>query len=257
MIKNIFQVLGRKTLAFFEEFGQISILLFSMIKNLKNIHRTRKVILRQMEHIGVDSLPLVIIISIFTGAVAAWQAAYQLKGIAPLSLLGGTTSRAIITELGPVLTGIVIAGRVGASIAAELGTMKVTEQIDALEIMAIDPIRYLAMPRFLASVLMMPILVIFANTIAISGAFVVSDYFLNAPVNVFFNSVRQFFVFSDLTGGLIKTVVFGGVTALMGCHIGFKTEGGAEGVGLATIRSFVMSAAMILILDYFLWTLLF
>lgn len=257
MFANIFQVLGRKTLAFLEEFGQISILLFGMIKNFKNIHRTRKTILHQMEHIGVDSLPLVIIISIFTGAVAAWQAAYQLKGIAPMSLLGGTTSRAIITELGPVLTGIVIAGRVGASIAAELGTMKVTEQIDALEIMAIDPVRFLAMPRFLASVLMMPILVIFANTIAIAGAFVVSDYFLNVPFNVFFNSVRQFFVFSDLTGGLIKTVVFGGVTALLGCHIGFRTGGGAEGVGLATIRSFVMSAAMILILDYFLWTLLF
>jgi phospholipid/cholesterol/gamma-HCH transport system permease protein len=257
MFANIFQVLGRKTIAFLEEFGQISILLFGMIKNLKNIHRTRKTILHQMEHIGVDSLPLVIIISIFTGAVAAWQAAYQLKGIAPMSLLGGTTSRAIITELGPVLTGIVIAGRVGASIAAELGTMKVTEQIDALEIMAIDPVRFLAMPRFLASVLMMPILVIFANTIAIAGAFVVSDYFLNVPFNVFFNSVRQFFVFSDLTGGLIKTVVFGGVTALLGCHIGFRTGGGAEGVGLATIRSFVMSAAMILILDYFLWTLLF
>ncbi len=257
MIKNIFQALGQKTLAFLEEFGQISILLWGMIKNLKNIPRTRKGILYQMEHIGVDSLPLVIIISIFTGAVAAWQAAYQLKGIAPLSLLGGTTSRAIITELGPVLTGIVIAGRVGASIAAELGTMKVTEQIDALEIMAIDPIRFLAMPRFLASVLMMPVLVIFANSIAIAGAFVVSDYFLNVPFGVFFNSVRQFFVFSDMTGGLIKTIIFGGITALLGCHIGFRTTGGAEGVGLSTIRSFVMSAAMILILDYFLWTLLF
>ncbi|MBT8382295.1 MAG: ABC transporter permease, partial [Ignavibacteria bacterium] len=127
-----------------------------------------------MEHIGVNSLPLVLIIAVFTGAVAAWQAAYQLQGLAPMSILGGTTSRAIITELGPVLTGIVIAGRVGASIAAELGTMKVTEQIDALEIMAIDPIRFLAMPRMLASVLMMPILVIFANTIAVFGAFVVS-----------------------------------------------------------------------------------
>jgi len=161
----------------------------------------------QMQHIGVDSLPLVIIIATFTGAVAAWQAAYQLKGIAPLSLLGGTTSRAIITELGPVLTGIVIAGRVGASIAAEIGTMKVTEQIDALETMAIDPVRYLAMPRFLAAILMMPILVIFANTIAVAGAYVVSDYFLQVPYSVFFGSVRQFFEFSDLTGGLIKTVV--------------------------------------------------
>ncbi|GIK20760.1 MAG: ABC transporter permease [Ignavibacteriota bacterium] len=210
-----------------------------------------------MEHIGVNSLPLVLIIAIFTGAVAAWQAAYQLKGIAPLSFLGGATTRAIITELGPVLTGIVIAGRVGASIAAELGTMKVTEQIDALETMAISPVRYLAMPRFLASVLMMPVLVVFANTIAVLGAYIVSNYFLGVSFAVFFNSVNRFFNFSDLISGLIKTVFFGGVTSLLGCHIGFKTTGGAEGVGLATIRSFVISAALILILDYVLWMLIF
>ena len=190
MLTNIVQALGKKTLSFLEEFGQISILFFNIIRNIKNVPRTAKVILHQMEHIGVNSLPLVLIIAVFTGAVAAWQAAYQLKGLAPMSILGGTTSRAIITELGPVLTGIVIAGRVGASIAAELGTMKVTEQIDALEIMAIDPIRYLAMPRMLASLLMMPILVIFANTIAVFGAFIVSNYFLNVTFQVFFDSVK-------------------------------------------------------------------
>ncbi|MBZ0200102.1 MAG: ABC transporter permease [Ignavibacteriaceae bacterium] len=210
-----------------------------------------------MEHIGVNSLPLVIIIAVFTGAVAAWQAAYQLKGIAPLSFLGAATSRAIITELGPVLTGIVIAGRVGASIAAELGTMKVTEQIDALETMAISPIRYLAMPRFLASVIMMPVLVVFANFIAILGAFIVSNYFLDVSFAVFFQSVKRYFDVMDLISGLIKAIFFGGVTSLLGCHIGFHTQGGAEGVGLATIRSFVMSAASILILDYVLWMLLF
>lgn len=210
-----------------------------------------------MEHIGVNSLPLVLIIAVFTGAVAAWQAAYQLKGIAPLSFLGGATSRAIITELGPVLTGIVIAGRVGASIAAELGTMKVTEQIDALETMGISPIRYLAMPRFLAAVFMLPILVIFANFIAVLGAYIVSNYFLNVSFAVFFNSVKSFFEMWDLIAGLIKTVFFGAVTSLLGCHIGFRTEGGAEGVGLATIRSFVISSALILILDYLLWMLIF
>lgn len=210
-----------------------------------------------MEHIGVNSLPLVLIIAVFTGAVAAWQAAYQLKGIAPLSFLGGATSRAIITELGPVLTGIVIAGRVGASIAAELGTMKVTEQIDALETMAISPVRYLAMPRFLAAITMMPVLVIFANFIAVLGAFVVSNYFLGVSFAVFFQSVKRFFLIPDLMAGLLKTIVFGAVTSLLGCHIGFHTEGGAEGVGLSTIRSFVMSAALILILDYLLWMLLF
>ncbi len=257
MIENLLQKLGSKTIKFFQEFGQVSRLFWEIIKSFSFIPRSRKIIFYQMEHIGVNSLPLVLIIAIFTGAVAAWQAAYQLKGLAPLSFLGGATSRAIITELGPVLTGIVIAGRVGASIAAELGTMKVTEQIDALETMAINPVRYLAMPRFLASILMMPVLVVFANSIAVFGAFIVSNYFLGVSFDVFFQSVKRFFVFSDLIAGLVKTVFFGGVTALLGCHIGFRTEGGAEGVGLSTIRSFVLSAALILILDYLLWMLLF
>ena len=257
MISKFLQILGRKTLNFFREIGQVAVLFWGIIKSFRMIPRSRKIIFYQMEHIGVNSLPLVMIIAVFTGAVAAWQAAYQLKGLAPLSFLGGATTRAIITELGPVLTGIVIAGRVGASIAAELGTMKVTEQIDALETMAISPVRFLAMPRFFASVVMLPLLVIFADVIAVLGAFIVSNYFLGVSFAVFFFSVKRFFVFGDLVGGLIKTVFFGGVTSLLGCHIGFRTEGGAEGVGLATIRSFVVSAALILILDYLLWMLLF
>ncbi|MGE5798045.1 MAG: MlaE family ABC transporter permease [Ignavibacteria bacterium] len=257
MLASFFGRIGRTTINFFQELGQIAQLLGGVIKSFTYIPKSKKIILYQMEHIGVNSLPLVLIISVFTGAVAAWQAAYQLKGIAPLSFLGASTSRAIITELGPVLTGIVIAGRVGASIAAELGTMKVTEQIDALEIMAINPVRYLAMPRFLASILMMPVLVVFANAISVFGAFVVSNYFLGVSFAVFFESVKRFFLIQDLMSGLIKTIFFGGVTALLGCHIGFRTEGGAEGVGLSTIRSFVLSAALILILDYVLWMLLF
>ena len=257
MVALAFQKIGSGTLNFLQEFGQISNLFFGIVKSFTQIPKSKKLILYQMEHIGVNSLPLVMIIAVFTGAVSAWQAAYQLKGIAPLSFLGGATTRAIITELGPVLTGIVIAGRVGASIAAELGTMKVTEQIDALETMAISPVRYLAMPRFLAAIIMMPILVIFANTIAVIGAYIVSNYFLGVSFAVFFNSVNRFFDFGDLISGLIKTVFFGGVTSLLGCHIGFRTEGGAEGVGLATIRSFVLSAALILILDYVLWMLIF
>jgi phospholipid/cholesterol/gamma-HCH transport system permease protein len=255
MIAKFFQKIGKTTINFIQEFGQVSNLLFGIIKSFAWIPRSRKLILYQMEHIGVNSLPLVLIIAVFTGAVAAWQAAYQLRGIAPLSFLGAATSRAIITELGPVLTGIVIAGRVGASIAAELGTMKVTEQIDALETMAINPIRFLAMPRFLAAVMMLPILVIFANLIAVFGSYLVSNYFLGVSFSVYFNSVKRFFEFSDFIGGVVKTIFFGGVTSLLGCHIGFRTQGGAEGVGLATIRSFVLSAALILILDYLLWML--
>ncbi|HRI46649.1 MAG: ABC transporter permease [Ignavibacteriaceae bacterium] len=254
---RFFEKLGSITINLFREIGQVSTLLYGIIKNLPKIPKNHKLVLYQMEHIGVNSLPLVLIIAVFTGAVAAWQAAYQLKGIAPLSFLGASTSRAIITELGPVLTGIVIAGRVGASIAAELGTMKVTEQIDALESMAISPVRYLAMPRFVAAVIMMPLIVIFANLIAVIGAYVVSDYFLGVSEAVFFQSVKRYFIFYDFLAGIIKTIFFGAVTSLLGCHIGLRTEGGAEGVGLATIRSFVLSAAMILILDYVLWMFLF
>lgn len=257
MIGNILAKLGRTILNAVQEVGQISQLMFEIIYNIPKIPKTRKLVFYQMEHIGVNSLPLVLIIAVFTGAVSAWQAAYQLKGIAPMSFLGGAVSRAIITELGPVLTGIVIAGRVGASIAAELGTMKVTEQIDALETMAISPVRYLAMPRVIGSVIMMPIVLIFANTIALLGAYAVSNYFLDVSYNVFFESVKRYFAPTDFFAGLYKTVFFGLVTSLLGCHIGLRTEGGAEGVGLATIRSFVMSAISILILDYVLWMFFF
>jgi phospholipid/cholesterol/gamma-HCH transport system permease protein len=254
---KILQILGRKTLDFLQEFGQISKLLGEIIKYAPSLLKNRRNFVYQMEHIGVNSVPLVFIIAIFTGAVAAWQAAYQLKGIAPLSFLGTSTSRAIITELGPVLTAIVIAGRVGASIAAELGSMKVTEQIDALDTMGISPARFLATPRFFAAIIMMPVLVILANSIAVMGAFFISNLFLGVSFNVFFESVRRYFEFNDLIFGVIKGMMFGGITALLGCHIGFKTEGGAEGVGLSTIRSFVLSSAMILIIDYLMWTLIF
>lgn len=257
MMFRFLEKLGKMVLNFLDEFGEISILFFKIHLNLNRVYRDRRLILRQMEHIGVDSIPLVIVIAIFTGAVSAWQAAYQLKGLAPLSFIGGATVRAVITELGPVLTGIVIAGRVGASIAAELGTMKVTEQIDALEAMSINPVRYLAMPRYIASLVMMPLLVIFANLIATFGSFLVSNFFLDISPNVYVESVRSFFAIGDFIYGIVKATFFGAVTALIGCHIGFKTEGGAEGVGLSTIRSFVISAASILILDYILWNLFF
>jgi len=251
-VNIILSKLIKKPTDIVSEFGEISILFYKIILSLSKVIKNRRQVLFQMEHIGVGSLPLVLIM-----AVAAWQAAYQLKGIAPLSFLGAATSRAIITELGPVLTGIVIAGRVGASIAAELGTMKVTEQIDALESMAISPIRFLAMPRFLASIVMLPLLALFASFIAVFGDFVVSNYFLGVSPAVFFQSVKQHFLLYDLFTGLIKTVFFGGVTALIGVHNGLRTAGGAEGVGNSTIRSFVLSAASILILDYVLWMLLF
>jgi phospholipid/cholesterol/gamma-HCH transport system permease protein len=249
--------LGGRSRRFFTEFGEISRLLGKTISFIPKIGRDRRLLLEQMEHIGSDSLPLVMIIGFFTGMVSAWQAAYQFKGLISNSFIGSAVSRAIFIELGPVLTAIVIAGRVGASIAAELGTMKVTEQIDALESLAISPVRYLSTPRVVAAILMMPPLVIFANTIALLGAFLVSNFFLDITAKTFFDSVQRYFHVQDIIGGLTKAFVFGGVTALIGVHVGFKTSGGAEGVGKATIRAFVLSSAMVLVSDYVLWMVIF
>ena len=249
--------LGRSTRHAFAEVGEISRLLWRSARYLPHIVRDRQLTIDQMAHIGTDSLPLVLVIGFFTGMVSAWQAAYQFKGLMSLSFIGAAVSRAIFIELGPVLTAIVISGRVGASIAAELGTMKVTEQIDALEALAISPARYLALPRILAAILMMPCLVTFANAVALGGAFVVSNFFLGVTAKVFFDSVRQYFHLLDVLGGLTKAFFFGGMTALLGVHVGFKTSGGAEGVGASTIRAFVLSSAMVLILDYILWMIIF
>ncbi|MEP7235198.1 MAG: ABC transporter permease [Ignavibacteriota bacterium] len=255
--KNPVRYVGGKVANFLTEFGQISILLQRTFSFLPRIRKDRALLMNQMAHIGTDSLPLVVIIGFFTGMVSAWQAAYQFKGLISFSLIGSAVSRAIFIELGPVLTAIVIAGRVGASIAAELGTMKVTEQIDALESLGISPVRYLSTPRVLAATAMMPILTIFANIIALIGAFVVANFFLDISSKVFFDSVRRFFHLKDIFSGLFKSIFFGGVTALIGVHIGMRTTGGAEGVGKACIRAFVLSAAMVLIMDYVLWTIIF
>lgn len=242
---------------FFLEIGRISFLIWGIISSLPRVFRDRKLILDQMEHIGVGSIPLVIIIGFFTGAVSAWQAAYQFQGFISLSYLGSAVTKAIFIELGPVLTAIVLAGRIGASIAAELGTMKVTEQIDALESLAINPVRYLVMPRFLASIIMLPLLTIIANVIAIMGAFGVAYFFQDVSFQVFFNSAKRVFEIKDIAGGLIKAFFFGASISILGCHVGLNAQGGALGVGNATIRAFVLAASMTLILDYVLWTTIF
>lgn len=250
-------ILGRKTIQFFQETGAVTLLLVRILRSMRRVIRDRALVLEQMAHIGVGSLPLVLIIGLFTGMVSSWQAAYQFRGMISFSMIGSAVSRAIFIELGPVLTAIVIAGRVGASIAAEIGTMKVTEQIDALESMAINPVRYLAMPRLTATLLMMPVLVVFANAIALIGSYAVAAFYLDLTAQVFFGSVKRFFAVKDIIAGIIKSFAFGGVTALVGCHIGFQTLGGAEGVGRSTIRSFVISSALILVIDYMLWLLIF
>jgi phospholipid/cholesterol/gamma-HCH transport system permease protein len=256
MLKIITKI-ADKFINFVMEIGEIANLIWGIIKSLPRVFKDRKLLLEQMEHVGVNSLPLVIMIGFFTGAISSWQAAYQFQGFISLSYLGSAVSKAIFIELGPVLTAIVVAGRVGASMAAELGTMKVTEQIDALESLAINPVRYLVMPRFLACVAMLPVLTVFANLIAILGAFGVAYFFQDVTFQVFFGSAKKVFEVKDIMGGIIKAFFFGASTSILGCHVGLKTEGGAEGVGNSTIRAFVLAAAMTLVLDYILWTTLF
>lgn len=245
--------LGRLIIGFIQEIGQITLLMGKILKYVPRIGKDRTLVLEQMSIVGSDSLPLVVLIGSFTGAIAALQATnlfdkFNLIGIAT-PFLGSSIATVVFTELTPVLTAIVIAGRVGGAMAAQLGTMRVTEQIDALEMMAIDRNRYLAMPRVIAALVMMPILAVFSNVVAILGGFILTAAKFDFSAFTFFDSIRVYFIAFDVFIGLFKSLVFGGVTALIGVHVGFTTTGGAEGVGKSTVRAFTMSAATILILD--------
>ncbi|MEL7339259.1 MAG: ABC transporter permease [Bacteroidota bacterium] len=237
--------------------GEFGFMLWQVLGSLRYTLRDRRRVLYQLDHVGVNSIPLVLLIGMFAGAIIAWQAAYQFRGMVSLSVLGGQVSRVVMMEMAPVLTALVIAGRIGASMTAEIGSMKITEQIDALRTMSIDPVRYIVMPRFLGLSLMMPILTFFSLLIAVIGSWLVSDFFLDISRQVFFASVRDFFALGDLMGGLIKGTVFGMMISLIGCYKGLKTEGGASGLGEATISSFVISAIAILGGDFLLWIILF
>jgi phospholipid/cholesterol/gamma-HCH transport system permease protein len=235
----------------------VSVLLGHTLAGLPTCGRYAGEIVKQMSAVGVGSLPLVILVAIFTGAVTAVQSAYLLEGMVPLRYIGAVVQKSVLIELGPVLTALVCGGRVGASIAAELGTMRVTEQIDALETMAIPPVRYLILPRILATTIMLPVITVFANFVAVAGGFVVTSMVFDQSGHTYYEAVRNSFESRDLFSGLTKSAVFGGVIGLMGSFYGFRTEGGAEGVGRATTQAVVASCVLVLVLDYVLANLLF
>ncbi|HVP39473.1 MAG TPA: ABC transporter permease [Candidatus Saccharimonadales bacterium] len=249
--------LADHTIFVVEEIGRIAKLLGGALAALPSLPRSRRLVVDQMVRLGLESMPLVVVISIFTGAVAAWQAAYQFQGWVPLRYLGEVIGKNVVVELGPVLTSLVVAGRISAAMAAELGTMRVTEQIDALEAMGISPSRYLVMPRFVSATVMLPVAVIFADALAIAGAFLVSNLLLDVSAHTYTMGLRRIFQVRDVVAGLEKAAVFGMFMALMGCHFGMRAEGGAQGVGRATTLAVVTSCVCVLILDYFLTTFLF
>ncbi len=250
-------MVGTVFLNFLQDVGGTFILLGRVVRSLKEFPKTIHLTLYQMEQIGIGSIPLVLVTSLFVGAVAAVQAAYQFQDYVPMRFLGTVVGKSVILELGPVLTALVVGGRVSASIAAELGTMKVTEQIDAMEMLAIDPIRYLVLPRLVAALIMLPVLTVLSDFLAILGGMVVANVALDVSVATFTEGLRLFFYVEDVVSGLLKTVAFGGIIALMGCYNGFRTHGGAEGVGKSTMHAVVASCLLILITNYFLATVLF
>lgn len=237
--------------------GGIFVLLGRILAALPSLLKRFKLTIEQMSVIGVNSLPLVAFTSVFTGMVTSVQAMYQMSGKTPLIYLGFGVCKAVIIELGPVLTSLVVAGRVGAAIAAELGTMRVTEQIDAMESMALDPIEFLVLPRFVAAAIMLPVLVVFADFVAIAGGGVVAVLTMRVEPQVYMDGLRLYFTMRDVFGGLLKSAVFGMIIATMGCYHGFTTGGGAEGVGRATTKAVVASSLLILVCDYLVATTIF
>lgn len=204
-----------------------------------------------MAHLGVASLPIALFIAAFTGIVLSLQASYTFTGAIPLYFVGTLVTKTMILELGPVLTGLALAGRVGANIAAEIGTMRVTEQVDALETLAYDPFSYLVVPRVIAGVLMFPVVVAFANAIGLVGGWLSAIYLLDLSTPEFIRGARLFFVPFDVQFALIKAASFGLAVTMIGCYYGFMTSGGAAAVGRSTTQAVVVSSMMILVLDAF------
>jgi phospholipid/cholesterol/gamma-HCH transport system permease protein len=256
MINNLLELLGKKTLALLREMGAVIIFCGQTLRWTFSRPFYLKNLLKQMEQIGVNSVPVVLTTAISTGMVLALQSYTGFKRFGAQSLIGAVVSLSMTRELGPVLTGLMVAGRAGASMAAELGTMRVTEQIDALYTLATNPMKYLVVPRFLASTIMMFFLSGLGTYVGILGGYFVGVKVLGTNPTTYMNQSINNTTVSDIWYGLIKALVFGAVVGLIGCYKGFNTEGGAEGVGKATTGAVVVSCMLILILDYFLSALL-
>jgi phospholipid/cholesterol/gamma-HCH transport system permease protein len=204
------------------------------------------------EYIGFGSLPIILLVGFFTGAVMSLQSVYAFKQFGIESFAGGTTGKAISTELGPVLTSLMLAGRAGAGIATELGTMRISEQIDALESMAVNPVQYLVLPRLIAAMIVTPILTMLFFIVGMGGAYVTAVLLLGVDQGQWAANLRDIVTLTDVAQGLVKGVFFGFLITLIGCYQGFHASGGGRGVGMGTTRAVVMGSVMTLVVDYFL-----
>lgn len=243
--------IGRSLRLGLETVGTASRLTAETFRALRNTQTWVPNFAQQARHLGVDSLPIGILIAGFTGVVLALLASYSFTGAVPRYLVGTLVQKTIMMELAPVLTGLALAGRVGANIAAEIGTMRVTEQVDALETLGYDPVAYLVVPRVLAGTLMFPVVVGAAMAMGMLAGWMASRLLLGLSTPEFLKGVRLFFDTFDVRYGLVKSASFGFAVTILACGAGLRTRGGAQGVGEAATRAVVQSCVMILVLDAF------
>ena len=249
--------LGRAVLENVEEMGKIVLLFISVLAWMFRPPLKLRNIFKQMEFVGVKSIFVVVLTGTFTGMVMALQGYHGFRMFSAESLVGGTVALGMTRELGPVLTSLMVTARAGSAMAAELGTMRVTEQIDALYVMAANPVKHLIVPRVIAGVLMVPMLTVVSDFVGILGGYFVGVHILGINSGIFIKNITRLVDLDDIYNGLVKAACFGLILSLIGCYKGFNTRGGAEGVGRATTEAVVLASITILISDYFLTAIMF
>ena len=255
-MQHILEAIGAFVLTHLANIGRIALLYGETMRQVTRRLRVRSIVY-QMAHLGADSLLIVGLTLLFTGIVLTLQIAHEFIRYGAQSTIGAVIAIGIGRELGPVLVGVVCAGRVGAAITAEVSTMKVTEQIDALHVMAVSPVNYLIVPRMLACMVVVPILTVFGDVIGVLGGYFTAVYYSGISGYTFLHSITQYALLYDMTGGLIKAIFFGNVIAVLGCYYGLHAPSGAEGVGTATMQTVVTSIIVIFILNAVLTFFLF
>ncbi len=243
---NIFWVLA----TFLRHVTYLSRLVYSTFGQMYLTVKNFNLAVEQMYIIGLQSLPLVAVTSVFVGGETVVQALYQFSGIVPLRYLGMVVSKSMVTELCPVLTSLVVSNRISTAIAAEIGSMKTSEQLDAMVTLNLDPIRYLIVPKTLAAIIMLPMLTIFSLLVAYIGSIITALLFVDITMHVYIQGLRLFFNPFDVYIGILKTAVFGAIIALTGSHFGFQARKGAQGVGEATTKAVMVAAMLILMFDF-------
>ena len=257
VIMSFLSNIGRVFLCFLSEVGRLSVFCSLAITAAFRRPFYLKSVGAQMIEIGYYSLPVVGLTAIFTGAVLALQSYTGFSRFSAESAIATVVVLSITRELGPVLAGLMVAGRVGASMAAEIGTMRITEQLDALVTLSTNPIKYLVTPRVIAAVVMMPCLVVVADIIGVMGGYLISVCTLGFSSEIYLQNTFQYLERGDVTSGLIKSAVFGFIISIIGCYSGYNSQKGAQGVGNATTNAVVMASILILLSNYLLTKIFF